>query len=121
MKVISKTPGTPAQLSNLEYSEIRSFIGGTPETVPFMSPNCERYVIVCNDSFWLNGSEFNIFLAGVAFCGNIFICKEGIVNGEPDLVGLDKKDYIEIMLTLGWSLDDMRTVLSQQIFTSFYN
>lgn len=90
MKVITKEPGKAPEIRELPREEMRDFIGGCMETVPF-----RNYLIVCNDSFMLNDMQYNITLGdgdGTMFCGNIFICKiEELPSHERDFGGLD--DY----------------------------
>lgn len=88
MRVLLIRPGEDPELGYLNGTqEIRDYIGGCMETVPF-----NGYLIVCNDSFLINNSLYNVTLDGIQFFGNIFICKVGMVDGEYDLVGLDDTD-----------------------------
>lgn len=88
MKVLLIRPREAPEVGELNgYKEIRDYIGGSFETV-----NAYGYKIVCNDEFLLNDSPYNVTLDGVQFFGNIFVCKDGIVDGEHDLVGLDNAD-----------------------------
>ena len=107
MRVIKKCLGEPAYLSSLSgVDSMREFVGGSIEIVPFICSDCSKYRIVCNDEFLLNGSEFNVSIGGTQFFGNIFICAEGLVNGEPDLVGLNADDIFRIVDNLCWSDDE---------------
>lgn len=88
MKVLLIRPGEAPEVGELNgYNEMSEYVGGCIETV-----NAYGYKIVCNDEFLLNASPYNVTIGGVQFFGNIFVCKVGTVNGEPDLVGLDDAD-----------------------------
>lgn len=88
MKVLFIRPGEAPELGELNgYKEMSDFVGGCLETV-----NAYGYKIVCNDEFLLNDSPYNVTINGVQFFGNIFVCKDGIVDGEHDLIGLDVVD-----------------------------
>lgn len=114
MQVILKRPGEVAEVGELaDYNAMREYIGGCFETVPLECSDGSQYLIVCNDNFLLNDSKFNIFLSGVHFFGNIFICKIGVVNdlGEQDFVGLDPADILNIADNLCWSALDMLSLV----------
>lgn len=109
MRVIIKYPGEAAKLGDLvDYEAMRDFIGGSFETVPLLTADGSRYLIVCNDNFLNDGSKFNISLSGVQFFGNIFICKIDVVNeiGEMDFTGLDFEDIIQISDCICWTEPD---------------
>lgn len=89
MKVLLIRPGEAPEIGELNgYKEMSDFVGGWFETVDAFG-----YKIVCNDSFLLNDTPYNVTIDGVQFFGNIFVCKEGILAGEPVLVGLDDSDF----------------------------
>lgn len=114
MKVIMKCPGENVKIGELAvFNDIRDFIGGCFETVPLLCSNGSKYLIVCNDSFLLDGSKFNMSLGGVQIFGNFFICGLGQVYGEYgeyDFVGLNHSDILSISDNLCWS-DDDRAIL----------
>ncbi len=112
MRVILKRPREVATVGDLaDYEAIREYIEGHFEIVPLLAPDGCKYLIVCNDNFLNNGSEFNLFLGGVEFYGNIFICKVGRVKGEMDFVGLDCPDILSIARNLCWSESDKRSLM----------
>lgn len=88
MKVLLIRPGEAPEVGEFNgYKEMSNFVGVCIEIV-----NAYGYKIVCNDEFLLNDSPYNVTIDGVQFFGNIFVCKDGIVDGEHDLVGLDDAD-----------------------------
>ena len=108
MLVIMKRPGEIATIGELtDVRSMQEFVCGHFETVPLSSADGSSYLIVCNDNFLNDGSKFNMSLGGVQFFGNFFICKTGIVNGEPDFVGLDPVDILNIADNLCWSRLDV--------------
>ena len=114
MQVIMKRPGEVAEVGELaSYEAMREFIGGHFETVPFCTSDGSPYLIVCNDNFLNDGSKFNKSFCGVQFFGNIFICKDGVVNdiGERDFVGLYPSDIAQITFLLDWSEADRLSLL----------
>lgn len=112
MQVILKRPGEVAEVGYLsDYNAMHEYCGGCFETVPLECSDGSLYLIVCNDNFLFNNSKFNIWLGGVQFFGNIFICKTGIVNGEHDFVGLDAVDILNIADNLCWSESDMISLI----------
>lgn len=114
MQVILKRPGEVATVGYLaDYKAMREYIDGHFETVPLLAPDGCKYLIVCNDNFLFNNSEFNMSLGGVEFFGNIFICKVGKVNGEMDFASLDASDILNIADNLCWSDDDMLSLIVQ--------
>ncbi len=120
MRVILKCPGEPVKIGELaDYNAMHEYIGGCFETVPLLCPDGSRYLIVCNDEFLYNGSSFNMFLGGVEFFGNIFICGLGIVNGEKDFVGVDAADIFSISDNLCWSADDRSILQVSALAVSF--
>lgn len=114
MQVILKRPGEIATVGELtDVRSMQEFVCGHFETVPLSASDVSSYLIVCNDNFLNDGSKFNMSLGGVQFFGNIFICKTGIVYGEPDFVGLDAADILNIADNLCWSDDDMCSLIVQ--------
>lgn len=107
MRVIMKCPDENLKIGELaSFNDIRDFIGGSFETVPFLCSDGSKYLIVCSDSFLFefDESKFNTFLGGVPFFGNFFICSGlGFVNGEYDFVGLSAADILAISDNLCWS------------------
>ncbi len=115
MRVIMKCPGENVTIGELVFEEMRDFIGGCFETVPFLCSDGSKFLIVCNDSFLLDGSKFNMSLGGVQIFGNFFICGLGLVNGEYDFVCLSASDILSILDNLCWS-DDDRGILKSASF-----
>ena len=101
MRVILKYPGKLGEIGEINgYQEMHDFVGGFIEIVRY-----HDYCIVCNDEFLLNDSPFNCCINGTMFCGNIFICSEGIVDeesGERDLISLTddqlESEFIQFLL-----------------------
>lgn len=115
MKVIIKRPGEAAKVVVVgDVEELGDFIGGCFESVPLLTADGSRYVIVCNDNFLNDGSKFNMWLSGVMIFGNIFICKIEVVNelGEMDFVGLEDGDIANISDNLCWSDRDRDSLIS---------
>lgn len=91
------------------YKSVGKAVGGYIETVNprgLTSP----YVLVVNEEGAYNlpvnlfGSLlYGIMAHGSPIYGNVVIMKEGFRNGEPDVVGLSKRD----LLTLGDKLKEM--------------
>lgn len=112
MQVILKRPGEVAEVGELsDYDAMHDYIEGCFETVPLVCADGSCYLIVCNDSFLFNNSKFNMWLSGVQFFGNIFICKVGLVNGEHDFVGLDAADILNIADNLCWAEADILSLI----------
>ena len=90
MKVITKEPGKAPEIRELQRKDIWDYLGGCMETVGLY----KDFVIICNDDFLFNGSEYNVTLNHgnnytTAFYGNIFICKiVELPSHERDLGGL---------------------------------
>lgn len=113
MQVIMKRPGQAAEVGDLaDYKAMHEYCGGCMETVPLVVPTGEMFLIVCNEDFSSHRTEPNIFLSGVLFFGNIFICGVGEVNGERDFVGLSSDDMLEVMRCIGWKEADIINVVS---------
>lgn len=83
------------------YESIGKTVGGWIEIVhPKLLP--APYCMVVNEEGLLLGLPMNplgsvlyeTFLHGNPIVGNLVLCKEGIVEGEHDLVGLDDHDII---------------------------
>lgn len=109
MQVILKRPGECANIGDLTGAKsMHDFCEGCIETVPLFTPSGKRFLIVCNEEFLLNNSQYNIWLGGVQFFGNIFIC--GL--GEDDFVGLSNEDIDDIASLLDWSDQDRASLLS---------
>ena len=97
MRVILKRPDCAPEIGELaDYDAMHDYVDGFIETVPLYIYSFRRIIIVCNDEFLFNGSEYNCTLSGVAFYGNIFICAIGIFNGEHDFVGLTDSEILFI-------------------------
>lgn len=108
MKVILKRPGECAEIGELTDSKsMHDFCEGCFETVPLFIPSGKRFLIVCNDEFLLNYSQYNMWLGGVQFFGNIFICG----RGEYDFIGLTDDDIADISTLLEWSDLDRASLL----------
>lgn len=123
MRVILKRPGEAAEVGDLvDYKAMDDFIGGFFETVPLLTADGSRYVIVCNDNFLNDGSKFNLSLSGVQFFGNIFICNIEVVNeiGELDFTGLSLCDILNISDCIGWSEADKSSLYSVYIRDNVY-
>ena len=115
-----KCPGEPVKIGELEdYDAMHEFLGGCFETVPLLCPDGSSYLVVCNDEFLLNDSKFNIFLGGVKFIGNIFVCGVGLVNGEHDFIGLNAADLFSISDNLCWSDHDRDILKIAALAVSF--
>ena len=107
MLVIMKRPGKVATLGELtDFRSMREYVCGQIDFVSFCTSDGSPYLIVFNDNFLNDGSEFNISFCGAQYFGNIFICKCGIVNGDADFIGLDPSDVFNIADNLCWSRDD---------------
>ena len=119
MRVIMKRPGEPVSVGDLaDYNAMHEYICGCFDTVPLLGSDGSRYLIVCNDDFLSNGSSYNMFLNGVEFYGNIFICGVGEVNGEHDFVGLDGPSIFDIARNLCFSDRDCAILLQAGLAAS---
>ena len=114
MQVILKRPGECAKIGELtDYNSMHDFCEGCIESVPLFTPSGKRFLIVCNEEFLLNDSSFNMWLGGVQFFGNIFICALGFNDdGESDFVGLSNEDIDDIASLLDWSDLDRVSLLA---------
>lgn len=71
--------------------KVRQNIGGLMEVFHRFQLNGNDYEVICNDCGLLMQLPMNMigsYLYGDAIVGNIVIVKVGIVDGEPDFVGM---------------------------------
>lgn len=88
---------------------LKNAVGGSVETVPSILKN--PYVVLCDEDGYIHERPINATGCklygtdehGHPVLGNIVIMCQGIVNGEPDLVGLDDS-RCEAVLDYIWNL-----------------
>ena len=85
------------------YKSIGAVVGGFIEIVHIKLENYEdnNLVLVVNDEGLWQGLAVNdvaSFMYGHTIVGNAVVMKEGIVNGEPDLIGLEPSEGFDILL-----------------------
>lgn len=110
MKVILKRPGEAARIGFFIVEDSADiFCEGPSDYIPFFTPSGNKYVVVCNARL-PSSAPFNIFLGGVYYFGNIFIC--GFDSDTYDYVSLTDDDIEEIASLLDWSDLDIVSLLA---------
>lgn len=88
-----------------ELEDMQALVGGYIETVGAQSLGRPLWMVI-DEEGKLKGKPINLFATRIyrnpidVIVGDAFICKEGLVNGEPDLVGLDPSDCAYLTRTL---------------------
>jgi hypothetical protein len=84
-------------------TDLQKIVGGYIEIVHPMYLNYP-FVLVCNEEGKIIGLPKNRACSllygfmehGVPMNGNIVLMKEGIVNGEPDILGLSNEEVMQV-------------------------
>lgn len=80
-----------------ELAEMQKLVGGYIEVVGLGRIRSDLHMVI-DEEGKLNNKPVNRFATRLyqsswdVIVGDAFICKEGLVDGEPDLVGLDSSD-----------------------------
>lgn len=113
MQVILKRPGECAKLGYLTVEDsIYNFLDSTSiDSFPLYTPSGKRYQVVFNIAL-PDYIPFNIFLGGVYYYGNIFVCG---IGDDFGYVGLTNDDIDEIASLFDWSDMDRASLLTSCI------
>ncbi len=86
------------------HETVGEAVGGYIETVhPRGLP--EPYLLVCDENArfnpdrntnWIASYWYGVSIHGINILGNVVVMKDGYINGEPDIVGLDDGDIKQI-------------------------
>ena len=117
MQVILKRPGEPAEVGFLTTEDsIYNFLDGVPSYDPFFTPSGNMYFVGYKFVVDFNITPFNMWLGGVQYFGNIFICSRAIINGEFTFLSLSDDDLEDIFNRLDWSDADKRCLMHSDTF-----
>lgn len=111
--IVIPTSGLPYPIEYPEveplYREAGETVGGWLETIPIeLHLPVDKVLMVGNEEARLEDLPFNplasflygTFIHGSPIHGNVVLLKQGVRNGEPDIVGLEEPELQKVLSKL---------------------